>query len=110
MLVWLHPFDKKIELLHQIFWEKYGISNEGIPLKRLKIGKEIEENKVVALFGPCSYNGYRYYHNEDEASIAKVETLWMIMHQKKQVPNTQLINKAEAHEIAYEIKIIKKVN
>jgi hypothetical protein len=78
--------------------------------KRLRIRKEIEEDKVVALFGPCNRNGYRYYHNEDEALITKVVTLWMIMHQRKQVPNTQMINKAEAHEIAYEIKIKKKVN
>jgi len=96
--------------LHQSFWEKYGIFNEGIPPKRLRIGKEIEEDEVVALFGLCNCNGYRYYHNEDEALIAKVETLWMVMHQKKQVPNTQMINRAEAHEIAYEIKIKKKVN
>jgi hypothetical protein len=60
---------------------KYGISNEGITPKRLRIRKEIEEDKVVALFGPCSCNGYRYYHNEDEALIAKVDTLWM--HQRK---------------------------
>jgi hypothetical protein len=59
-------------------WEKYGISNEGTP-KRLKIGKDIEEKEVVALSGPCSRNGHKYYHNDDEALISKVETLWMIL-------------------------------
>ncbi len=73
-------FDKKTELSRRSFWEKYGICNEGITSKRLKIGKEIEEEEVVGLFGPCSCNNYKYCHNEDEALISRVETLWMIMH------------------------------
>jgi hypothetical protein len=63
-------FDKKNEVSWKSFWKKYGITP-----KRLKIGKEIEEKEVVALFGPCSPNGYEYYRNEDEALIAKVKTL-----------------------------------
>jgi hypothetical protein len=42
--------------------------------------------------------------------IAKVETLWMIMHQRTQVPNTWMINIAKAPRITYEIKIGKRVN
>jgi len=49
-------FDKKIELSWKLFWENYGICNEDITPKRLKIGKEIEEEEVVALFGPYSCN------------------------------------------------------
>ncbi len=60
---------------------KSGISNEGITPKRLTIGKEVEEEEVVVLFGFCNRNGYKYCHNEDEVLIARVETLWMIMHQ-----------------------------
>jgi hypothetical protein len=86
------------------------MSNEGITPKKLRIRKEIKEDKVVALFGPCSCNDYRYCHNEDKALIVKVETLWMIMHQRTQVPNIQMINKVEACKIAYEIKTRKKVN
>jgi hypothetical protein len=70
-------FDKKNKISWKSFWEKYGITP-----KRLKIGKEIEEEEVVALFGPCSCNGYNNYHNEDETLIARVKTLWMIMHQR----------------------------
>ncbi len=66
-----------------------------VVLKRLKIRKEIEEKEVVTLFGPYSHNGYKYYHNEDQVLIVKVETLCMIMHQRTQVPNTQRINKVE---------------
>jgi hypothetical protein len=49
-----------VDLLH-------GIYNKGITSKRLKIGKEIEEEEVVTLFGPCSCNGYRYCHYEDKS-------------------------------------------
>jgi hypothetical protein len=45
-----------------------------------------------------------------KAFISKVETLWMIMHQRTQEPNTWMINKVEARKITYEIKIGKKVN
>jgi len=80
-------FDKKNEISWRSFWEKYGITP-----KRLKIGKEIKEEEVVALFGPCSCNGYRNCHNDYETLIARVKTLWMIMHQRTQVLNNQMIN------------------
>jgi hypothetical protein len=70
-------FDKKNKVSWRSFWENYGITP-----KRLKIGKEIEEEEVVALFGPCSRNGFRYCHNKDPALIIRVKTLWMIMHQR----------------------------
>jgi hypothetical protein len=82
-------FDNKIKLLHKTFWEKYDISNEKIVPKRLRIGKDIEEEEVVTLFSPCSHNGYKYCHNEDEDLIIKVETLCMIMHQRTQVPHSK---------------------
>jgi hypothetical protein len=76
-------FDKKHKVSWKSFWEKYRTTP-----KTLKIGKEIEEEEVVALFGPCSRNDYRFCHNKDEALIIRVKTLWMIMHQRTQVPNT----------------------
>jgi len=82
-------FDRKIELFQKSFLGKYGINNQRIAQKRLKIGKEIEEEEVEALFGPCNCNGYRYCHNEDEALISRVKTLWMIMHQRTQHSNDQ---------------------
>jgi len=78
--------------------------------KRLKIGKDIEEEEVVTLFGLYNHNGYKYYHNEDQVLIVKVETLCMIMHQRTHVPNIQRINKVEVQWIAYEIKTCKKMN
>ncbi len=70
----------RLNFFRKVSTQKYGINNQRITQKRLKIGKEIEE-EVEALFGPCSCNGYRYCHNEDQAFISRVETLWMIMHQ-----------------------------
>jgi hypothetical protein len=65
-------FDKKIKLLHKSFWEKYGISNEKILPKILKIGKDIAEEEVVTLFGHDSHNGYKYCHNEIQVLIVMV--------------------------------------
>ncbi len=62
------------------------------------------------MFGPCSHDGYKYCHNEDQVLIVKVETLCMIMHQRTHVPNIQRVNKVEAQKIAYEIKTCKKMN
>ncbi len=50
-------FDKKTKLSCGSFWEKYGIYNERITTKKLKIGKEIKKDEVVALFGSFNCNG-----------------------------------------------------
>jgi hypothetical protein len=88
-------FDKKNELSHKDFWKKYNICNERLPPKNLRIEKQLAEG-IETLFGPCSCNGYRNCHNNNEVLIAYVETLWMIMHQKTQMPNIHMINKVEA--------------
>jgi hypothetical protein len=79
----------RLNFFRKVSTQKYGINNQRITQKRLKIGKEIEEEEVEALFGPCNHNGYRYCHNEDEAFISRVEALWMIMHQRTQHSNDQ---------------------
>jgi hypothetical protein len=71
--------------------------------------KEFEDREGTTRSGrsfvwPCNRNGYRYCHSNDEALIASVETLWMILHKRTQIPNTQMINKVEAHGIVYERK------
>jgi hypothetical protein len=33
--------------------EKYQLCNKGLHPKRLKLGRDFEEHKVKALFGPC---------------------------------------------------------
>jgi hypothetical protein len=73
-------FDRKTKLSRTSLSKEYGINNQRIAPKKLKIKKEIKEEKVETLFGPCKCNGYRYCHNKDKALISRVETLWMIMH------------------------------
>jgi len=72
--------------LKKFLGEVWHLQQLGIAPKRFKIGKGIKEEEVVALFGPCSRNNYRYYHNEDESLISKVETLWMIYIKKPKGP------------------------
>ena len=91
------------------FEKAYGLSNQEIPLKRLKFGVHLEESEVDELFGPrVGSNGYSYSYLEDTEFVRRVERLWMITHQRTQVPNTRLINLAEAKGLAYEKKKGKK--
>lgn len=86
------------------FEKKYGLSNQGIPPKRLKIPLHVTEAEIEKLFGQKVSNGYSYSWSEDVEWVRKVERMWMITHQRTQVPNTRLINAAEAKGLAYELK------
>ena len=93
----------------ETFEKAYDLNNQGIPPKRLKFGVHLEESEVDALFGPrVGTNGYSYSYSEDTEFVKRVERLWMITHQRTQVPNTRLINLAEAKGLVYENKKGKK--
>ena len=65
---------------------------------------------MESLFGPRQNgNGYRYA-TMDEEFVRKVETMWMICHQKTPVPNTRMVNVSEAKGFAYEIVKKKDTN
>ena len=84
--------------------------NRGITPKHIKIGVHLEEADVESLFGPRQNgNGYRYA-TMDEDFVRKVETMWMICHQKTVVPNTRMVNVSEAKGFAYEIVKKKETN
>ncbi len=90
-------FDKKQHVFWNQFIEQYHICGKGPSPKCLKLGKDFEEVEVEALFGPSiSRNGYQYSWSNDEVLIVEVENLWMIAHQRTQIPNTLMINKVEA--------------
>lgn len=104
-------FDRVTPPTRKIFQETYGLSNEGLNPKRLKIGVQLEEVDVESLFGPCiNRNGYRYCHKDDEELIREVESKYMICHQRTWLPSTCIINKSEARGIAYERVKKKPVN
>lgn len=98
-------------ITRHLFEVHYGLCNRGLAPKRLKYGVHITEQEVEDMFGPkVSANGYRYSWSEDEEFVKKVERLWMITHQRTSVPNTRLINVAEAKGLVYEIVKGKEVN
>ncbi len=69
-------FDKKHIVTWKKFVEKYGLCNEGLNSKHLKLGKYIEDVEVKRLFKSCmNKNNYRYFWLEDEKVIANMENL-----------------------------------
>jgi hypothetical protein len=103
-------WDRKSLVTRDWFVEKYNLCNRGITPKQIKIGIHLEEADVESLFGPQQNgNGYRYA-TMDEEFVRKVETMWMICHQKTSVPNTRMVNVSEAKGFAYEIVKKKDTN
>ena len=103
-------WDRKSVVTRDWFAEKYNLCNRGITPKQIKIGHHLEEADVESLFGPRQNgNGYRYA-TMDEEFVRKVETMWMICHQKTVVPNTRMVNVSEAKGFAYEIVKKKETN
>jgi hypothetical protein len=69
-------FDKKHVVTWKKFVEKYGLRNEGLNSKHLKLGKYIEDVEVKRLFKSfINKNNYRYFWLEDEKLIANMENL-----------------------------------
>ena len=90
-------FDRVHAVSRTQFAKKYGLNNGGMSPKQLRVGTHCTEAEVERWFGPCvNQNGYKYCHLDDEEFVKAVELNWMICHQKTGVPNTRLINKAEA--------------
>jgi hypothetical protein len=103
-------WDRKSLVTRDWFAEKYNLCNRGITPKQIKIRHHLEESNVESLFGPRQNgNGYRYA-TMDEEFVRKVETMWMICHQKAVVPNTRMVNVSEAKGFAYEIVKKKETN
>ncbi len=94
-------FDKKTLPSKKEISSKYvDFCSKKFTPKHLKVGRDLLEEEVEALFGPSmNKNGYQYCHTNDEELIAIIEYLFMVIHQQTQVPNTHVINKAEARGI-----------
>lgn len=94
-------FDKKTLPSKKEISKKYvDLCNKRLTPKHLKVGRDLLEEEVEALFGTSmNKNGYQYWHTNDEEMITIVENLFMVIHQQTQVLNTHMINKAEARGI-----------
>jgi hypothetical protein len=85
--VWTPPkiiFDKKTLPSKKEISNKYvNFCNKGLAPKHLKVRRDFLEEEVEALFGPSmNMNGYSYCHTNDEEVIARVENLFMVIHQQ----------------------------
>ena len=118
LLSWVEPlyaeqpslcWNRVDPISRKAFEKAYGLNNQGIPPKRLKFGMHLEESEVDARFGArVGNNGYNYSYLEDTEFVKRIDWLWMITHQRTQMPNTRLINLSEAKGVVYENKKRKK--
>ena len=103
-------WDRKTVVGREWFVEKYKLHNHGITPKQIKIGQHLEEADVESLFGPRQNgNGYKYSQCAEDF-VMRVESMWMICHQKTVVPNTRMVNVSEAKGWAYEIVKKRETN
>ncbi len=94
----------------KVFVEHYDICLEGLNPKCIRIPRKIIVEEVHMYFGPMhNKNGYNYVFSEDLKVIAKVEGLWMVIHQKPHVPSSRIISLGMARNIVMELKR-KKMN
>jgi hypothetical protein len=62
--------------------------------KHVQMPKDLMTKEDVAKYFGLVHNknGYSYVFCEDPMFIEKVETLWMLIHQKRCVPSTRLVS------------------
>ncbi len=90
---------------HREFVEQYGCSSKGLSPKRIKIPRDVTMEEIHKYFGPVhNKNGYSYVFNENPEIIAKVESLWMIIHQKTYVPASRIIFLGMARRVVMDLK------
>lgn len=84
---------------------KYGLCSVGLSLKQVRLLRDMTEHEVHEVCGPIvNKNGYGYMFCEDPELIAKVENLWMIVHQKPHLPTSRLISLGMARGLVYDRK------
>jgi hypothetical protein len=87
------------------FAEVYNLNHQGQCPKTLKVPKDLKESKVEALFGEfVNKNGYKYMQCGNPQLIPCIENLWMVLHQKTQLPSSHLIPIAKTKNIVCEKK------
>jgi hypothetical protein len=101
--VQIHKIGNERCMIQIHFVEQYDISVQGLSPKHVKVPKDIAEKDIFKLFGPlANKNGYNYVHIDYPKFIEKMESLWMIIHQKPYVPTSRLISMGMAKGLACE--------
>jgi len=69
----------------------------------MKVLRDITLEEVSRIFGPIvNRNGYSYVRNKDSDFIRKIETLWMIVHQKPHINASRLIPLGMVQRLTFE--------
>ena len=93
------------------FAAKYKLIWTGLNPKQVRVPRDCTHEEVMKLFGPRdTKNGHQYVDCKDEKLIARIENLWMILHQRKLVPASRTISQAMARGFACEVLRNKKMN
>jgi len=84
-------FDRKVPLTRKQFAKVYGLCNIGPSPKKLKLGLDYIEKKVLELFKPLTKkNGYHYSFNNNLELVKHIEELWMIAHHRMKMLTMQI--------------------
>jgi len=68
------------------FAQKYDLCFLGLNSKPVRVPRDCTKEEVTKLFNPVvNNNGHHYMECGDSKPIAKIENLWMIIHQKPYV-------------------------
>jgi hypothetical protein len=71
------------------FVETYGLICQVFSPKGVKVPKDISLEDVSKTFGPIiNKNGHNYTYPNDPMYIKKIESFWMVMHQKPYLPTS----------------------
>jgi hypothetical protein len=87
------------------FVEIYVFFVEGMSPKMIKIPRNLIVEEVSKRIGLIqNKNGHNYVHSENFVLIAKVERLWMLVHQQTCVPTTRIVSLGFAKGMAMEVE------
>ncbi len=93
------------------FAKCYEFCLEGVSPKKVRIPRDVTMEEVHKFFGLVhNKNGYIYVFSEDPTMIAKVESLWMVIHQNPFVFTSRIILLGMARGMVMELNKGRKMN
>ncbi len=93
------------------FAKCYELCLEGLSPERIKIPRDVTVEEMHKCFGVVhNKNGYSYVFSEDPMVIAKVESLWVVIHQNPFVLTSRIISLGMARGVVMELNKGRKMN